>query len=75
LILAIEIPKPLPSFARFYKISKRRLDDISTLAAGFSVDLETVLSPIGDHRGSAHYRREAAKSLFEKFLWEYETAA
>lgn len=122
LILAIEIPKPLPSYARFYKVAKRRMDDISTLAAGFSVDLdrggrvirarfafggvaatpvrvyaaeeailgercnktsikraqaalERVLSPIGDHRGSADYRREAAKSLIEKFCWEYEEAA
>jgi xanthine dehydrogenase small subunit len=122
LILAIEIPKPLPSYARFYKVAKRRMDDISTLAAGFSADLdgrgrvirarfafggvaatpvrvyaaeeailgerwsktsiervrsalERVLSPIGDHRGSADYRREAAKSLIEKFCWEYEEAA
>jgi xanthine dehydrogenase small subunit len=122
LILAIEIPKPLPSFTRFYKVAKRRVDDISTLAAGFSADLdhqgrvirarfafggaaatplrayaaeeailgerwsktsikrvqsalETVLSPMGDHRGSAEYRREAAKSLIEKFCWEYEAAA
>lgn len=122
LILAIEIPKPLPPYARFYKVAKRRMDDISTLAAGFSIELdargrvirarfafggvaatpvrvyaaeeailgerwnktsikrvqaalERVLSPIGDHRGSADYRREAAKSLIEKFCWEYEEAA
>jgi xanthine dehydrogenase small subunit len=122
LIVAIEIPKPLPSYARFYKVAKRRMDDISTLAAGFSIHLdrrgrvirarfafggvaatpvrvyaaeeaivgerwnktsikraqailERVLSPIGDHRGSADYRREAAKSLIEKFCWEYEEAA
>ena len=122
LILAIDIPKPLPSYARFYKVAKRRMDDISTLAAGFSIELdrrervirarfalggvaptpvrvyaaeeavlgerwnktsitraqaalEEMLSPIGDHRGSADYRREAAKSLIEKFCWEYEEAA
>ena len=38
LIIAIEIPKPLPAFSRFYKVAKRRMDDISTVAAGFSID-------------------------------------
>lgn len=40
IILAIEIPKPLPQFVRFYKIAKRRLDDISTVAAGMAIDLD-----------------------------------
>ena len=38
LITAIEIPRPLPAFIRFYKIAKRRLDDISTVAAAMSMD-------------------------------------
>jgi xanthine dehydrogenase small subunit len=38
LITAIEIPKPLPAFSRFYKVAKRRMDDISTVAAGLSLD-------------------------------------
>jgi xanthine dehydrogenase small subunit len=114
LILAIEIPKPLPSYGHFYKVAKRRMDDISTVAAGFSADfdaagrvtrarfayggvaptslrvyaaeeailgerlhpasvrriqlaLDGALNPISDHRGSADYRREVAKSLIEKF--------
>jgi xanthine dehydrogenase small subunit len=122
LIVAIEIPKPLPSCSRFYKVAKRRVDDISTVAASFSVDLspsgrvtrarfafggvaptplralaaeeamlglrwteasvkrvqsalEQTLHPISDHRGSAEYRREAAKSLIEKFCWEYQQVA
>jgi xanthine dehydrogenase small subunit len=122
LIVAIEIPKPLPSYSRFYKVAKRRVDDISTVAAGFAVDLdpsgrvtrarfafggvaptplrapaaeeaivghgwteapvnraqsalEKCLHPISDHRGSAEYRREAAKSLIEKFCWEYQQVA
>jgi xanthine dehydrogenase small subunit len=122
LILAIEIPKPLPSYSRFYKVAKRRMDDISTVAAGFSIDLdrsgrvsrarfafggvaptplrayaaeeatlgerwnnalvrrvqsalEKALHPISDHRGSADYRREVAKSLIEKFCWEYQEVA
>jgi xanthine dehydrogenase small subunit len=34
ILTTIEIPQPLPGFVRFYKIAKRRLDDISTVAAG-----------------------------------------
>ena len=40
LLTAIEIPKPLPQHVRFYKIAKRRLDDISTVAAAMSLDLD-----------------------------------
>lgn len=38
LITAIDIPKPLPDIVRFYKVAKRRLDDISTVAAGMAID-------------------------------------
>jgi xanthine dehydrogenase small subunit len=38
LIRSIEITKPFPAFTRFYKASKRRMDDISTVAAGLSLD-------------------------------------
>ena len=41
LIVAIEIPKPLPTVVRFYKIAKRRLDDISTVAAALAIDEES----------------------------------
>jgi xanthine dehydrogenase small subunit len=34
----VDIPKPLPSVIRFYKIAKRRFDDISTVAAAMAVD-------------------------------------
>jgi len=44
IIVAVEIPKPLPTFFRFYKVAKRRLDDISTVAAAMSID-------IGPHGG------------------------
>jgi xanthine dehydrogenase small subunit len=36
IIRSIRIPKPLPVHARFYKVAKRRVDDISTVAAAFS---------------------------------------
>ncbi len=38
LITAVEIPKPLPEFVRFYKVAKRRMDDISTVAAALAMD-------------------------------------
>ena len=38
IIATIEIPKPLPAFIRFYKVAKRRLDDISTVAAAMAID-------------------------------------
>ena len=39
LIAAIEMPKPLPEFVRFYKVAKRRMDDISTdVAAAMAMD-------------------------------------
>jgi len=40
LIRAVHIARPLPSFQRFYKVSKRVLDDISTVAAGFALTLD-----------------------------------
>jgi xanthine dehydrogenase small subunit len=36
LVRSIRIPKPLPAQIRFYKVAKRRMDDISTVAACFS---------------------------------------
>jgi len=40
LLVSIVIPKPLPAMARFYKAAKRRMDDISTMAACFALDLD-----------------------------------
>jgi xanthine dehydrogenase small subunit len=40
MVTAIEVPKPLPQYVRFYKISKRRLDDISTVAAAMALDVD-----------------------------------
>ena len=36
-IRSVRIPKPLPTHARFYKVAKRRVDDISTVAAGIVI--------------------------------------
>jgi len=40
LLVSIILPKPFPAFARFYKAAKRRMDDISTVAACFAIDLD-----------------------------------
>src|SRR5690606_24642362 len=40
IVVAVRIPKPFPARARFYKVSKRELDDISTVAAAFTIDLD-----------------------------------
>ncbi|HET6150242.1 MAG TPA: FAD binding domain-containing protein [Polyangia bacterium] len=38
-IAAVHLPRPLPAVQRFYKVSKRVLDDISTVAGAFALDL------------------------------------
>jgi xanthine dehydrogenase small subunit len=40
LIASIDVPKPLPVVLRFYKIAKRQMDDISTVAAAFALNLD-----------------------------------
>lgn len=39
-IASVHVPRPLPQFQRFYKVSKRVLDDISTVAGAFALDLD-----------------------------------
>lgn len=41
LIASVHIPRPAPKIQRFYKVSKRALDDISTVAAAFTLDLDS----------------------------------
>jgi xanthine dehydrogenase small subunit len=38
-IESIHVPRPAPRLQRFYKVSKRVLDDISTVAAAFALDV------------------------------------
>jgi len=44
LIRAVRIARPFPEFQRFYKISKRVMDDISTVAGAFALSLD------GEHK-------------------------
>lgn len=39
LILSVHVPRQAPALQRFYKVSKRVLDDISTVAAAFALEL------------------------------------
>lgn len=40
LIRALRLVRPLPAVQRFYKVSKRALDDISTVSAAFALSLD-----------------------------------
>ena len=40
LIVSLRVPKPLPSHLAFYKAAKRTMDDISTVAAAFAIDID-----------------------------------
>jgi xanthine dehydrogenase small subunit len=40
LLVSVILPKPFPAAVGFYKAAKRRLDDISTVAACFALDLD-----------------------------------
>ena len=40
LIVSVSLPKPFPECAAFFKVAKRPLDDISTLAAAYSLSLD-----------------------------------
>jgi xanthine dehydrogenase small subunit len=40
ILLRVHLPRPLPRWQRFYKASKRVMDDISTVAAAFALDLD-----------------------------------
>src|SRR5688572_458590 len=51
IIAEVCIPKPLARFQKFYKVSKRPLDDISTVAAAFCLSL--------DAEGNVHTLRAA----------------
>jgi xanthine dehydrogenase small subunit len=39
IIVSVHLRRPLPAVQRFYKVSKRVLDDISTVAGAFALDL------------------------------------
>jgi xanthine dehydrogenase small subunit len=56
-LVSIRLPKPFPELARFYKVAKRKLDDISTVAACLAVSL--------DRAGRVHQARLAYGGVAE----------
>ncbi|MEO8595011.1 MAG: FAD binding domain-containing protein [Candidatus Solibacter sp.] len=40
-LVSVSIPKPFPQLSAFHKVAKRALDDISTVAAGFAISLDS----------------------------------
>ncbi len=40
LIVSVSVPKPYPESAAFFKVAKRALDDISTVAAAYAITLD-----------------------------------
>jgi xanthine dehydrogenase small subunit len=40
ILTSIRVPRRVPTLSHFYKVSKRVLDDISTVAAAFALDLD-----------------------------------
>ncbi|MBI4508265.1 MAG: xanthine dehydrogenase small subunit [Deltaproteobacteria bacterium] len=40
IMASVRVPRPFPEVSRFYKVSKRKLDDISTVAAAFALSFD-----------------------------------
>jgi xanthine dehydrogenase small subunit len=47
ILRSVRIPKPLPTETRFYKVAKRSMDDISTVAAGIAMRPDRVTLGLG----------------------------
>lgn len=78
LIVSVQLPRPLPAHQRFYKVSKREMDDISTVAGAFGLDL----APDGRVQrlriayggvAATPVRARAAEALAVGKPWSYET--
>jgi xanthine dehydrogenase small subunit len=78
LIRAVRIPLPLAGLTAFHKISKRRFDDISSVAVGFALDVAdgtVVRARIGlGGVAATPIRARATESALEGRPWSAETA-
>jgi xanthine dehydrogenase small subunit len=78
-LVRVHLPRPLPKWQRFYKVSKRVLDDISTVAGAFALDV----GPDGVERLRVAYggiaatpvRATAVEKLAQGRPWTKETLA
>jgi xanthine dehydrogenase small subunit len=80
LILSVHVPRAAPPIQRFYKVSKRVLDDISTVAAAFALELapdRTVRRLQVAFGGVAPtpLRAFAVEQLMQGRAWNAETCA
>ncbi len=80
LVRAVRVPRPFPLFQRLYKVSKRTLDDISTVAAAFALSLDEAgrVAKLGVGFGGVAATPLAAPSLSQLAhgrVWDEETLA
>jgi len=75
---SVRVPRPFARIQRFYKVSKRELDDISTVAAAFALDLDRdgmVTKARLAYGGVAAtpVRAHDAERVLEGAIWSVET--
>lgn len=79
LIRAVRIPKPLASSTAFYKVAKRRFDDISSVAVAFAMEVEDgEISEVSIGLGgvaATPTRAEATEQALLGRQWNLETVA
>jgi xanthine dehydrogenase small subunit len=81
LIRAIRIPLPLAPLSAFYKIAKRRFDDISSVAIAFALDVEPETGLVRKARiglggvAATPIRATATEAALVGRVWSSETAA
>jgi xanthine dehydrogenase small subunit len=77
LIRSVRIPLPLAALASFHKISKRRFDDISSVAVGFAIDLDDgVVASVRIGLGgvaATPIRARATEAALTGRTWDRET--
>lgn len=80
IVASLRIPKPYPALARFYKVAKRRSDDIATVSLGVALDLDPArrvrrirlaFGGVADRP----YRPAAAEEAIEGSPWDLVTIA
>ena len=62
LVRSVRIPRPLPGLTAFHKISKRRHDDISSVAVGFALDVVDGTSSVRASGWAGWPRRRSGRS-------------
>src|SRR5262249_11847296 len=81
LIRAIRIPLPLAPLSAFYKIAKRRFDDISSVAIAFALDVDPGTGLVRKARiglggvAATPIRATATEAALLGRVWSTETAA